>query len=69
MLDFTLFFLRCIPSWYHKMINNILQLARHVNKKARNRKILAILKHIQTLYGFQKADVKGLELEIDFLKF
>ena len=51
------------------MINNILQLARNVDKKARNREILAILKHIQTLYGFQKADVKGLELEIDFLKF
>ena len=51
------------------MINNILQLARNVDKKAKNREILAILKHIQMFYLFQRATANGLELEIDLFSF
>ena len=60
-------FYRLILSWYHKKIKNFLQLARHDDKEARINEILSkkeILKCIQTLYGFQRADVRGLELEI-----
>ena len=57
-------------SYFHGIIKRflkILQLSRNDDKEARIKEILAkkeILKCIQTLYGFQRADVRGLELEI-----
>ena len=59
-------FYRFILFWYC-LEKKFLQLGRNDDKEARNKEILAkkdILKCIQTLYGFQRADVRGLELEI-----